>query len=326
MTATTIPLRPAPGLWRVAQALGVVLTAALVAALVVSPQLSLHILWDMTIPILPAVFLVNPMIWRNVCPLATLNSFTGRRVGRNTIGPAATRALWAVGIVLLLVMVPARRFVFNTNGVVLDATIVAVALLSLGAGALYSRRQAFCNALCPVLPVEKLYGQAPLLEIGNPRCADCTVCTPIGCIDLAGSKTLAQTLGPGRRQRRWPLTAFGLFACAFPGFIVAYFTLDNGALSTWAHVYEHVLLYMVVSVAIVGTAALVAGIGSALLLPILAAVDVMIYYWYSAPTLAKAYAPSSVDTAQLVVRVLALALTMTWLWKAMRRRESVAIA
>ena len=32
------------------------------------------------------------------------------------------------------------------------------------------RKAGFCNALCPILPVERLYGQAPLVAAGNPRC------------------------------------------------------------------------------------------------------------------------------------------------------------
>ena len=67
MSVVRLPLVAAPPLWRAAQSLGVVLTLVLLGAFVLMPDVSLHLLWDMVIPLLPAVFLVNPMIWRNVC-------------------------------------------------------------------------------------------------------------------------------------------------------------------------------------------------------------------------------------------------------------------
>ena len=97
----------------------------------------LGLLWNVAIPVLPAVFLVNPMLWRNACPLATLNKATGDRFGTRQLLGAGTRA-GALGIVLLFVMVPARRFLFNTDGIALAVTIVLVATLALVAGFLYS--------------------------------------------------------------------------------------------------------------------------------------------------------------------------------------------
>jgi hypothetical protein len=170
MSVTTMPvaMRPASRHWVTAQILGVVLMLVLIATLVLWPKPTLHVLWDMVIPLLPAVFLVNPLLWRNVCPLATLNAVSGR-VGYRAFGGSTALTAWTAGIVLLLVMVPARRFVFNSNGPVLSLTIAAVAALALVAGVLYARRAGFCNAICPALPVEKLYGQAPLRRC-SPLC------------------------------------------------------------------------------------------------------------------------------------------------------------
>lgn len=179
--------------WTVAQWLGLGLTAVLLAGLIRWPEPTLHILWDMVILLLPAVFLINPLLWRSACPLATLNAATGGRAGARALGGRSLAFAWAVGIVLLAVMVPARRFLFNVNGPVLAATIVVVAVLALALGLVFSRRAGFCNAVCPVPPVEKLYGHMSLVRLGTPRCTDCNLCTPVGCIDLAGRKTTAQT-------------------------------------------------------------------------------------------------------------------------------------
>ena len=68
----------AAGTWKLAQFSGVVLTAVLLAGLLREPELTLKILWNAVVPLLPAVFLLQPEIWRNACPLATLNVVSGR--------------------------------------------------------------------------------------------------------------------------------------------------------------------------------------------------------------------------------------------------------
>lgn len=323
MTVAPLSLNPASSpLWRWAQASGVVLTLVLLAGLISRPATTLHVLWDMVIPILPAVFLVNPLLWRNVCPLATLNSLTGRSVGSRSLGSDLAGWAWVAGIVLLALLVPARRFLFNVNGLVLAATIVAVALLAVVAGLLFARRAGFCNALCPVLPVEKLYGQAPLLRVANPRCTDCSLCTPIGCIDLANSKTIPQTVGPARRDTGWVTTPFGAFAAAFPGFIVGYFTLENGDVGMALPVYTHVALAALISFALVAVITFVARLKAKLMFPVLGAMAFALYYWFAAPPLAAAY---GIAVVGVPLRIAALLLAGVWLGRTLRQEMASSL-
>jgi nitrite reductase (NADH) large subunit len=311
-------------LWRAAQWIGVALTLVLLAGLIAAPKPTLHMLWDMVIPLLPAAFLLNPLLWRNFCPLATLNSLPGKRIATRHPDSATASRAWIVGILLLALLVPARRFLFNENGPALALTIVLVALLALGAGFAFSRRGGFCNAICPVLPVEKLYGQSPLLDVGTARCETCTVCTPIGCIELARAKTIAQTLGPARRANRWLVSPFGAFAAAFPGFIVGYFTTQNGNLATAGSVYLHVALYAVASYVLVGMLAWMLRLPSTLEVLLLGGSSIALYYWLAAPTLAAAYDAPVVGP--VVVRVAALALASIWLWRGLPRARTPLLA
>lgn len=320
MSSVALPFVSTSRLWRVAQLAGVLSTVALLGALLAWPKQSLHVLWDMVIPLLPATFLLNPLIWRNVCPLATLNAWTGKRIGQRAMRAGGLRGWWAVGLVLLAVLVPARRFLFNTNGAALAVVVTAVAILALTMGVIYPGRAGFCNAVCPVLSVEKLYGQAPLLSLGNARCAECTVCTPIGCIDLAFTKTVAQTVGPPRRQAGWVTTPFGAFAAAFPGFIVGYFTTANGAVSSAGAVYGHIALAALLSYVIVAGLAVPIRLPGRTAIAALGCFSIALYYWYAAPSLGAAYGAPSIGPA--VVRVLAFALLLLWLWHAVRRRDA----
>jgi nitrite reductase (NADH) large subunit len=325
MTSIRLPAAPHASFWRAAQSLGLVLTIALIVSLTQWPKETLHILWDMVIPLLPAVFLVNPVIWRNVCPLATLNATSGKRWSTRPMSRRRLGVAWTIGIVLLAVMVPARRFLFNTNGIALAATITVVALLALGAGGVFARRAAFCNGLCPVLPVEKLYGQFPLLNVATARCSTCTLCSATGCIELTQTKTVPQTLGPARKSSGWLITPFGVFAAAFPGFIVGYFTIDNGAPSSALEVYAHVALFSGLSYAIVTSLALAFFLPSMLATVGLGGTSVGLYYWFATPTVIAAYGGG--DVASIIARMVFMGLVIAWTWAALinaRTRTSVS--
>ena len=319
MTSVALPTAPGRPLWRTAQYVGVILTLALIGALWMVPKPALKLLWDMVIPLLPAVFLVNPLIWRNVCPLATLNDLSGDRSDRPAASSALVHAGWIVGIALLFVLVPARRFLFNENGPALAVTVTLVAVLAVATGFAFARRAGFCSSICPVLPVEKLYGQAPLLAMHGARCDRCTLCTPIGCIDLAATKTVAQTIGPLRRDTSWLRTGFGAFAAAFPGFVIGYFTTTNGDLASAGAVYLRVLGFAIASYAIVAAATTAFRMRAALAMPLLGAIALGLYYWYATPALALAYGAPEVTT--LVLRVVIGATLAFWLWKALPRTQ-----
>jgi nitrite reductase (NADH) large subunit len=289
VSSVALPLARGKSYWRVAQWLGVALTLALVVGLVVAPKLWLHVLWDMVIPLLPMVFLVNPLIWRNVCPLATVNDLTGRSAGRAAMPMALMRNGWILGMTLLFVLVPARRFLFNENGVALAATIVAVIALAAVGGLIFARRAGFCGSICPVLPVEKLYGQLPMVDLKGARCDACSVCTPVGCIDLAGQKTVAQTVGPQRRDSAWIRTSFGAFAAMFPGFVLGYFTAENGSFASAPAVYLRVLICALGSYSIVAAAVTVFRLRATPTLRVLGAVAFVTYYWFALPVLVRSY-------------------------------------
>ena len=139
-------------LWAIARWSAFASVPLLILWLAILPSGALTLLWYAIIPILPATFFLSPRIWRSVCPLATLNEL-GNRLGRpRSPTPSTNLVLAAGGLVLFHLMVPARHFLFNQNGLVLALTIVAVGGLAVVLGSVFTVRSAFCNALCPVLP------------------------------------------------------------------------------------------------------------------------------------------------------------------------------
>lgn len=299
-------------LWRSAQLFGLVLTGLLIAGLWLDPQPTLRLLWYAVIPLLPAVFLVHPALWRNVCPLATLNMLPGRRSRGMQLDARAARWAAGLGFALLAGLVPARRFLFNTDGQILAIVIIAVALLALTAGFLFDRKAGFCNSICPVLPVEKLYGQDPIADVSNPHCSVCTRCTARACLDVAPRKAaLSSVRHNARDQRPWLRSAYGVFAAAFPGFIVSYSMIPNTTLDNAASVYLAVGFGSSASFVLVFSLASLLRVPARSALPLLGIAALLLYYWFAASAIAAEW---QLGTSSIVaVRTLAFLLAGYWL-------------
>ncbi len=306
-------------LWRAAQLTGLAATVLLLVGMVVRPTQALSILWNVLIPLVPASLLVSPLIWRNTCPLATL-TMAANREGRPGLSPEVARNTLVVGVVLLALLVPARRFWFNVDGPILAATVAAVAVAALVLGRFFAVKAGFCNSICPVLPVERLYGQAPLLGVPNARCPTCTWCTTRGCIDVSPEKSIPQTLGTARQGKSWPLTRYGVFAASFPGFIVGYYTTSDVPLSQALSVYGHIALAAAISWLIVMLLVRLLPIRGRMAFLALGAISAGLYYWFASDAALSALGASQSGVA--VARVAFLLLVSVWFIAALRRRQA----
>jgi hypothetical protein len=176
-----------------------------------------------------------------------------------------------------------------------------------------------------VLPVEKLYGQSPLLRVRSAVCPDCTGCAVRGCLDLAGGESLAQSVGTRRREGwRWLVSPMGVFAVAFPGFIFGYFATTNGSIESGAGVYREVGLWMAVSALVLGLLVVGLRVISRVALPLLGAASLGVYYWYAAPVLASAYGVEALGP--VFFRGAFLLLITGWLVHALRAGPGPAVA
>ncbi len=309
-----------PRWWAVTQGLALVGLGGLLVALAVVPEVALRTFWYGFIPVVPLVLMASPNLWRNVCPLATLNLTTGRRWGRRALTPALARRTGAAGILLLALLVPSRHLLWNSSGLALLALVAVLGVSALALGLVFDAKAGFCNSICPVLPVERLYGQRPWLEPGNPRCPSCDVCTRGGCLDLGPTKSVAQTLGPARKSTRWILTPFGAFALAFPGLIVGYFTFTLGSGTAPFLVFVHVGAWMATSYAVGSVAVGVSKLPAEIAVALAAAAAFILYYWLSAPTVVEELGLPPLTTA--VIRSGALVVAGVWLWRAIPGRKT----
>ena len=140
------------------------------------------------------------------------------------------------------------------------------------------------------------------------------MCTARGCIDINPVKSIAQTLGSTRRSHAWLTSGFGVFAAAFPGFVIGYYTTQDGSLAIAGSVYFNVAAWMLASYLVTTLLVWIVNAGAARAMMLLAAVAAGLYYWFAADTITTAFDIQGLAT--VTIRVVALVLVSFWLWRA----------
>ncbi|MEX0892613.1 MAG: hypothetical protein WEB88_10620 [Gemmatimonadota bacterium] len=266
--------------------MSVLAAVVVVVLLVLRPGAALWLTWDVLIPAVPLLLLVAPGVWRNLCPISVVHQLPatlGARPARRLARPAQAWAP-AVAAALLFLIVPLRLVLFNDSGPALALFVVSVLVVALVGGLLYAGKAGWCATFCPVLPVERLYGQAPPVQADHAHCATCTGCIA-GCYDLGAGRSMAHAVG-NRRGEPLYRSPMGIFAAAFPGFVLGYFTAPEAP--TVLQAYGWIL-----SVAAGGAVLLMAfqalvRIGTLSMTRIAAALAIGLYYWFTVPAVAAA--------------------------------------
>ncbi|MFQ5414843.1 MAG: hypothetical protein ACE5E6_10340 [Phycisphaerae bacterium] len=281
------PLTPrARAAWRVVQTMVWVIGVAIFLALVFAPEIGIHAFWNVLIPVAPALFAIALGVWRNVCPLGS-TALLARHVdhtARRRLSTTAHGWLSLVGVVLLLLIVPLRHAVLDTNGPATALSIGVLAVVAVLLGLRFEWKSAWCSGLCPVHPVERLYGSAPLVSAPNAHCTRCEQCvapcpdaTP-GIHPLSADDTMLHRV------------AGTLLVGGFAGFIWGWFHVpDYAGVEGWRHlpgIYGVPLGGTAVSLLLFVLLRRVVPAGSRdRLIRAFAAAAIACYYWYRLPAL-----------------------------------------
>lgn len=312
--------------WRPLQAISVVSALAVIALLFFAPEVGLYVTWYILIPLVPVLLLVAPMVWRNLCPIAVLSQLPdafGIRPRRPL--PLSPQLGATVGaVILFLIIVPLRPALFNVNGPALAIFTLSVVVVAVVAAFVFPGKAGWCASLCPVLPVERIYGQSPMIRAQHAHCSTCDSCIR-ACYDLRPSHSIQDivSLEPPSRsnEAQFLRTPMGIFTAGFPGFIVGYFTLAPNA--TVGATYLHVLIWFAASAVVLGLLQLAVLRNRWTATRALGALAAGLYYWFTVPSVLDASdkffeAPPHGDGIVLVLRVVLLALVGVWLLLSLR--------
>ena len=209
--------------WHAIRVVSVCAYIALCVGLFVRPAGGLFWFFKVVVPLLPITFFVAPGLWRNVCPLAASNQ-APRVLGftRGFTPPQWLRSYgYIVAIVLFFGITSARLAVFNAGaratGILLSLTI----LNAFAAGLYFKGKSGWCSSICPLLPLQRVYGQTPFVTVPNSHCQPCVACTK-NCYDF--KPRVAYQADLHDPDPRWS-SPRKLFAAALPGFVLGFFTL-----------------------------------------------------------------------------------------------------
>ncbi|MCF8245491.1 MAG: hypothetical protein K9J37_13450 [Saprospiraceae bacterium] len=272
-------------IWRTLQVLLFIIGLGLFATLIFFPDIGVVAFWNVLIPVAPLLFLVAAGVWRNICPLASVamlpHHFNFSK--RQRIPIKWQNRLALISVVLFFVIVPARHLALNNDGLATAAALTFLGSLAFIGGLQFDVKSAWCSGLCPVHPVEKLYGQNVGYTPANAHCGACHNCV-IPCPD---SISKADTPKPRSLQD----LATTLLTGGLPGFIWGWFHVPDcrSGIAGWGECLTAFGLpwatLVVTLVAYILLRKFLPKNRETMLTSVFAAASISCYYWYRIPSL-----------------------------------------
>ncbi|MGJ4943767.1 ferredoxin [Bradyrhizobium sp. HKCCYLS1011] len=273
--------------WVTLQSVMFTVGVVLVGLLLFWPAAGIGLMWNFLIPVAPALVTISPGLWRNVCPMATMHMLPQKLgISRNIRMPEwGAASLGLISVILLFIVVPMRRIGLNVDGPLTAIMLLSAAVIAFTMGSLFEMRSGWCTSLCPIHPVERLYGTNPALTFKNARCNLCEGCSN-PCPD--STPELTPTVTSGNKLQQF----LGNFLVgSFPGFVWGWYQVkdyapnevDSNAIMT---AYAWPLLACVVTYFIFKIGEYVLRHkpdARATLHRIFAAAAISTYYWYRLP-------------------------------------------
>jgi nitrite reductase (NADH) large subunit len=307
---TRVPLP----VWHAIRIASVLAYLALCVALFIRPSGGLFVFFKVIVPLLPILFFTAPGLWRNICPLAASNQ--APRVLNFTRAFTPPEWLRRYGVVISVLLffgiTGARLALFNASGPATGVLLSITIINAFVAGLVFKGKSGWCSSICPLLPLQRVYGQTPFVKVPNSHCQPCVGCTK-NCYDFKPSIAYQADL-------REPDPAWSaprkLFVAALPGFILGFFTLLHSTGIALPGVYLRLALFFLGSVGLFYVVQALAGLSNTLLTALWASVAINLFYWFSAITLEDSF--HTITGLQLLwlrwpIRALVLVLSLFWI-------------
>jgi NADPH-dependent 2,4-dienoyl-CoA reductase/sulfur reductase-like enzyme/ferredoxin len=260
------------------------ITLLQIGLLIFKPETGLVLFWQLLIPLLPLSFAVMPGLWRNICPLALLNQLP-RTLGfsrENTLPDNLRKLALYLSVIGFIVFVLMRRPLLNQSGMPLGLILLAALVLAFIGGYFYKGRSGWCGTFCPLAPIQKAYGHAPLLLVRNGYCEPCLGCQK-NCYDFnpraAIFSDLDDTDGWWTEQRKF-------FIAMLPGLIVAFFNNDFQATIGWSQYLVSMGMPIALSVGLFYSVHNLLRVNFYRLASAFSMLALAIFYWHGTPVVA----------------------------------------
>ncbi len=274
-----VPLRA----WQVLRAGSVLAYLAVVVGLFVRPAGGLFAFFHVIVPLWPVLFFVAPGVWRNICPLAASNQIP-RVAGFSRAGTAPgwlARSGFLISVGLFFGIAGARLAGLDRNGPAMGVVLAVIIASAFGGGVLLKGKSGWCSSVCPLLALQRAYGQTPFVTSPNSHCRPCVGCTK-NCYDFKPRAAWQADIADP--DRTWSAPRM-LFTAALPGFILGFFKLRTQAGLSVTEKYLLLVLFVLVAIGLFFAISAVTPLSPAMLTAGFAAVAINAYYFYSGPIL-----------------------------------------
>lgn len=204
--------------------LGLIVLGALV------PHRAGRVFWTVAVASLPLVFVIAGYHrWRRICPLAWIAQLPTRfgRAGHRRASPWLQAHGYDVAFTVLGLSLWLRLVATNGDGRALAAFLIALSASAIVVGILFTGKT-WCNYVCPVSFVEKLYTEPRgLRDTPNSQCATCTACKP-ACPDINEENSYwKEILAPAKARAYF----------AFPGVVLAFYAYYYLQAGSWSYYF-----------------------------------------------------------------------------------------
>ena len=233
-------------IWWVLRGLTLALTLLVIFLLFSAPETGLVLVWQLLIPLLPLSFAVIPGLWRNICPMAMLNQLP-RQFGisrEHTLPDSWRKIALYLSVILFIGFILFRHPLLNHSGPALGAIFTVALLLALLGGLVFKGRSGWCGTFCPLAPLQKAYGHAPLMLVRNGYCESCLGCQK-NCYDFNPRAAFFSDIDDSdpewSEQRKF-------FIALLPGLIVSFFNSGYSADAGIVDYLQQMLLPPMVSI------------------------------------------------------------------------------
>lgn len=278
---TQIPSRVPMRAWQAARVISVAAAFAVVTLLLVRPDTGLFVLWGVVVPMLPLLWFLAPGLWRNICPLAATNQTPRVFTFTRALDPPGwlREHGYIVAVAAFFAIVPTRRVLFDSNGTASAVLLLTVLTAAFVGGVLIKGKAGWCSSICPLLPVQRLYGQTPLAVVPNTHCQPCVGCAK-NCYDF--NPKVAYLADQYADDRTYSLRR-RFFAGAFPGLVVAFFTVPTPPTVRVWEMYAWFGMAVLISLGSFFTLDALIPSTPATMTALYGAAALTLFYWFTAP-------------------------------------------
>ena len=243
------------------------------------PAVGFALFWKVLVPSLPLLFAIAPGIWRQICPMALVNQLP-RTFGISkelTLPVQLKNLVYFISVLAFFFLVSLRHVYFNKEPTALLVLVFGALALAFVGGIFFKGRSGWCGTFCPLAPIQKAYGHAPVFIVRNGYCPTCVGCQK-NCYDFNPRAAFLSDLAD---KDPWYAGHKKFFVAGLPGFAIGFFTAQDIAQTSLFSYYLHLVGWIITSLGIYMAARIFIRVTDFRAAAISAMSALVIFYWYA---------------------------------------------